>query len=89
MEQRTDTIQIPKVTSYKEERLEQAGPFDIPNILIWNAFKQVKKNKGTAEIDKGSVLYFRGDERKRLWSAIHSDSDRRDSPDDVKITTRA
>ena len=39
----------------------QAKPFDIPKREIWEAFRKVKSNKGTAGVDGQSIEGFEGD----------------------------
>lgn len=41
--------------------------FDIPKMLIWEAYQKVKANKGSAGVDGQSLADFAQDERKNLY----------------------
>lgn len=41
--------------------------FDIPKMLIWEAYQKVKANKGAAGVDGQSLADFAQDERKNLY----------------------
>jgi group II intron reverse transcriptase/maturase len=41
--------------------------FDIPKILIWEAYQKVKANKGSAGVDGQSLADFARDEKKNLY----------------------
>ena len=50
----------------------QGKPFDIPKRLVWEAYKRVKANRGTAGVDQQSIEEFESDLRNNLykiWSA--------------------
>ncbi|WP_437883886.1 group II intron reverse transcriptase/maturase [Pseudomonas sp. LRF_L74] len=52
-------------------------PFDIPKVLIWEAFKCVKANGGAAGVDRESIEQFEnrlGDNLYRLWNRLCSGS---------------
>jgi RNA-directed DNA polymerase len=51
--------------------------FDIPKMLIWEAYRKVKTNKGAAGVDEVSLTDFARDERKNLykiWNRLSSGS---------------
>jgi group II intron reverse transcriptase/maturase len=51
--------------------------FDIPKILVWEAYLKVKANKGAAGVDRQSLADFAQDERKNLykiWNRMSSGS---------------
>ena len=55
----------------------KAKPFDIPKLLVWNAFKKVKENKGTAGIDNQSIEDYESDLKAnlyKLWNKMSSGS---------------
>jgi RNA-directed DNA polymerase len=41
--------------------------FDIPKMLIWEAYQKVKANKGSAGVDRQSLTDFAQDEKKNLY----------------------
>jgi RNA-directed DNA polymerase len=52
-------------------------PFDVPKILVWNAYQRVKANKGAAGVDGQSLVEFEQDEKNnlyRLWNRLSSGS---------------
>lgn len=52
-------------------------PFDIPKALVWEAFKRVKANGGSAGVDKESIEVFEGklgDNLYKLWNRLCSGS---------------
>lgn len=52
-------------------------PFDIPKMLVWNAYQKVKANKGAAGVDGQSVAGFERDEKGnlyKLWNRLSSGS---------------
>jgi retron-type reverse transcriptase len=54
-----------------------AKPFDIPKREVWEAFKKVKANQGTAGVDGPSVAEFEarlGDNLYKLWNRLSSGS---------------
>jgi RNA-directed DNA polymerase len=51
--------------------------FDIPKMLIWEAYQKVKANKGAAGVDEQSLEGFARDEKKNLykiWNRMSSGS---------------
>lgn len=51
--------------------------FDIPKMLIWEAYQKVRANKGAAGVDGQSLEDFARDERKNLykiWNRMSSGS---------------
>ena len=54
-----------------------AKPFDIPKREVWEAFKRVKANQGTAGVDGQSIQDFEdrlGDNLYKLWNRLSSGS---------------
>jgi RNA-directed DNA polymerase len=52
-------------------------PFDIPKVLVWNAYQKVKANKGAAGVDGQSLAEFAQDEKSnlyKLWNRLSSGS---------------
>jgi RNA-directed DNA polymerase len=52
-------------------------PFDIPKMLVWNAYQKVKANKGAAGVDGQSLAEFEQDEKNnlyKLWNRLSSGS---------------
>jgi group II intron reverse transcriptase/maturase len=52
-------------------------PFDIPKMLVWNAYQRVKANKGAAGVDGQSLAEFEQDEKDnlyKLWNRLSSGS---------------
>ena len=52
-------------------------PFDIPKVLIWDAYQKVKANRGVAGVDGQSVVEFEQDEKNnlyKLWNRMSSGS---------------
>jgi len=52
-------------------------PFNIPQVLVWKAFKQVKANGGAAGVDKESIEMFEGNlsgNLYKLWNRLSSGS---------------
>jgi RNA-directed DNA polymerase len=52
-------------------------PFDIPKMLIWEAYQKVKANKGAAGVDGQSLAEFEQDEKDnlyKLWNRLSSGS---------------
>jgi RNA-directed DNA polymerase len=46
--------------------------FDIPKLLVWEAYERVRANKGAAGVDRQSIADFESDLRSNLykiWSA--------------------
>ncbi|GAA0896598.1 MULTISPECIES: group II intron reverse transcriptase/maturase [Streptomyces violaceusniger group] len=52
-------------------------PFDIPKMLIWDAYLKVKANRGAAGVDGQSLTEFEQDEKNnlyKLWNRLASGS---------------
>lgn len=52
-------------------------PFDIPKMLIWDAYQRVKANRGAAGVDGQSLTEFEQDEKDnlyKLWNRLSSGS---------------
>ena len=47
-------------------------PFDIPKVLVWNAYQKVKANKGAAGVDGQSLAEFAQDEKNNLYKEAYS-----------------
>jgi RNA-directed DNA polymerase len=59
----------------EDEIMKTAKPFDIPKILVWEAFKRIKANQGSAGIDQQSIEDFEEDLSKnlyKLWNRLSS-----------------
>lgn len=57
--------------------MEKAKPYSIPKIMVWNAYKKVKANRGAAGIDEVSIGEFDKDLKNnlyKLWNRIASGS---------------
>jgi RNA-directed DNA polymerase len=57
--------------------LDRPKPFDIPKSLVWEAYKQVKANKGGAGVDRESLEMFDTNMSKNLykiWNRLSSGS---------------
>lgn len=55
----------------------EGKPFTIPKILVWEAYKQVKANRGAAGVDGQSIEEFETDLRNNLykiWNRMSSGS---------------
>src|SRR5581483_2285172 len=50
-----------------EEPVPEAKPYDIPKQLVWEAFQQVKANRGAAGVDGESIAAFEKDLRGNLY----------------------
>ncbi|MCG6552584.1 MAG: hypothetical protein L7F77_09675 [Candidatus Magnetominusculus sp. LBB02] len=51
--------------------------YDIPKILVWNAYQSVKANGGSAGVDEESIEYFesqRRDNLHKIWDRLCSGS---------------
>lgn len=59
----------------EDEIMKAAKPFDIPKTLVWEAFKLVKANKGSAGIDQESLEDFEQNlsgNLYKLWNRLSS-----------------
>jgi group II intron reverse transcriptase/maturase len=59
----------------EDEIMKAAKPFDIPKALVWNPFKLVKANKGSAGIDQESLEDFEQNlsgNLYKLWNRLSS-----------------
>ena len=61
----------------QEEPVVMTKPFDIPKVIVWEAYKRVKANRGAAGVDEESLEQF--DERLgpnlyRIWNRMSSGS---------------
>jgi RNA-directed DNA polymerase len=58
------------------DKSDQAGkPFDIPKLLVWEAYRRVRANKGAAGVDRESLALFETDLRDnlyRIWNRMSS-----------------
>jgi len=57
--------------------VDEAKPFKIPKREVWEAFKRVKANQGTAGVDGQSIAEFEADLRNnlyKLWNRLSSGS---------------
>ena len=57
--------------------MKTAKPFDIPKQLVWEAYKEVKDNRGAAGVDKESIEVFETnlkDNLYRIWNRMSSGS---------------
>ena len=55
----------------------QGKPFDISKWEVWEAFRQVKANKGAAGVDGQSIADFEADLKNnlfRIWNRMSSGS---------------
>jgi len=68
---------LSNVNPIGEERTATAKPFDIPKRLVWNAWRLVRANRGTAGVDEESLEMFERDLKNnlyRLWNRMSSGS---------------
>jgi len=52
-----------------------AKPFDISKWVVWEAYRQVKANRGAAGVDEESIAEFEGDLKGnlyKLWNRMSS-----------------
>ena len=57
--------------------MEQTKPYSIPKRLIYEAYKRVKANKGSAGVDEQSLKDFEQDLKNnlyKLWNRMSSGS---------------
>ena len=57
--------------------MDRAKPFDIPKREVWEAYKRVRANKGTAGVDGQSIADFEADlpsNLYKLWNRMSSGS---------------
>ena len=57
--------------------MDRAKPFDIPKREVWQAYKRVRANKGTAGVDGQSITDFEADFANnlyKLWNRMSSGS---------------
>ncbi len=60
-----------------EEHAVSAKPFDIPKRLVWNAWRLVRANRGSAGVDEISLDLFERDLKNnlyQLWNRMSSGS---------------
>jgi RNA-directed DNA polymerase len=61
----------------REEPVDEAKPFNIPKRVVWEAFKRVKANQGSAGVDRQSIAGFEADLSNnlyKLWNRMCSGS---------------
>ena len=64
-------------TSNGRSSMDRAKPFDIPKREVWEAYKRVRANKGTAGVDGQSIADFEADLSNnlyKLWNRMSSGS---------------
>ena len=57
--------------------MDRAKPFEIPKREVWEAYKRVRANKGTAGVDGQSIADFEADLSNnlyKLWNRMSSGS---------------
>ncbi len=57
--------------------MKSAKPFDIPKRLVWEGYKEVKANRGSAGVDEESIDVFETklkDNLYRIWNRMSSGS---------------
>ena len=57
--------------------MKSTKPIEIPKTVVWEAYKQVKANRGAAGIDNQSIKDFEKDLKKNLykiWNRMSSGS---------------
>ena len=57
--------------------MARAKPFDIPKREVWEAYKRVRANRGTAGVDEQSISDFEADLTNnlyKLWTRLSSGS---------------
>ena len=64
-------------TSNGRNLVDRAKPFDIPKREVWEAYKRVRANQGTAGVDGESIADFEADLSNnlyKLWNRLSSGS---------------
>ena len=67
----------PRSTSNGRNLVDRAKPFDIPKREVWEAYKRVRANHGTAGVDGESIADFEADLSNnlyKLWNRLSSGS---------------
>ncbi len=57
--------------------MTETKPFDVPKVLVWEAYQRVKANRGAAGIDEQTIEDFDRDLGKnlyRIWNRMSSGS---------------
>ncbi len=57
--------------------MPEAKPYDIPKRLVWDAYQQVKANRGAAGVDGESLVAFEKDltgNLYKVWNRMSSGS---------------
>ena len=57
--------------------MDKAKPWSIPKQQVWEAYKRVKANRGSAGVDDQSIEEFEGDLKNnlyKLWNRMSSGS---------------
>jgi RNA-directed DNA polymerase len=77
--ERRDPIFWPRISANRkrEEPVSEAKPYDISKRLVWEAWKQVKENRGAAGVDGVSLAMFEKDLKRNLykiWNRMSSGS---------------
>ena len=77
--ERRDPIFWPRRSANRkrEEPVSEAKPYDISKRLVWEAWKQVKENRGAAGVDSVSLAMFEKDLKRNLykiWNRMSSGS---------------
>jgi group II intron reverse transcriptase/maturase len=78
LERRGCVVQPKSQANWKrEEPASEAKPFSIPKREVWEAFKRVKANQGTAGVDGQSIAEFEANlsgNLYKLWNRLSSGS---------------
>ena len=70
-------LEVKKTTGNRRIGLNQAKPFNIPKLEVWEAYKRVRANKGAAGVDRQSIEGFDKDMKDnlyKLWNRMSSGS---------------